>query len=99
MPATFQQDQFTTNLDHQLTNANRMSGKYFFSNQPSRDPLANGNALTRFEREDTTYQRTFSLTDLHVFAPSVVNELRAGSSATATTATRWPISPTPNSGS
>src|SRR5688572_21344723 len=70
IPATFEQDQFTTNLDHQLTTANRLSGKYFFSNQPSRDPLANANALTRFEREDTTYQRTFSLTDLHVFGSS-----------------------------
>ena len=78
IPATFQQDQFTTNLDHQLTAANRVSGKYFFSNQPSRDPLANANALTRFEREDTTYQRTFSLTDLHVFSSSVVNEFRGG---------------------
>jgi hypothetical protein len=78
IPATFEQDQFTTNVDHQLTGANRLSGKFFFSNQPSRDPLANGNALTRFEREDTTYQRTFSLTDLHVFNQTVVNEFRAG---------------------
>ena len=78
IPATFEQDQFSTNVDHQLTTANRLSGKYFFSNQPSRDPLANGNALTRFEREDTTYQRTFSLTDLHVFRSSVLNEFRAG---------------------
>ena len=78
IPATFEQDQFTTNVDHQLTTANRLSGKFFFSNQPSRDPLANGNALTRFEREDTTYQRTFSLTDLHIFSPSVLNEFRAG---------------------
>ncbi len=78
IPATFEQDQFTTNVDHQLTTANRFSGKYFFSNQPSRDPLANGNALTRFEREDTTYQRTFSLTNLHIFSPSVLNEFRAG---------------------
>jgi hypothetical protein len=78
IPATFEQDQFTTNLDHQLTASHRFSGKFFFSNQPSRDPLANGNALTRHEREDTTYQRTFSFTDLHVFSPSVVNEFRAG---------------------
>ena len=64
-----------TNVDHQLTAANRFSGKFFFSNQPSRDPLANGNALTRYEREDTTYQRTFSLTDLHVFSPSVAERV------------------------
>ena len=78
IPATFEQDQFSTNVDHQLTTTNRLSGKFFFSNQPSRDPLANANALTRFEREDTTYQRTFSVTDLHIFSPSVLNELRVG---------------------
>ena len=78
IPATFEQDQFTINVDHQLTQAHRFSGKFFFSNQPSRDPLANGDALTRHEREDTTYQRTFSFTDLHIFSPSVVNEFRAG---------------------
>jgi hypothetical protein len=78
IPATFRQDQFSVNIDHQLTQSNKLSGKFFFSNQPSRDPLANGNALTRFEREDTTYQRTFSLTDLHIFGPRLVNEFRAG---------------------
>ncbi len=78
IPATFEQDQFTANVDHQLTPDHRFSGKYFFSNQPSRDPLASGDALTRHEREDTTYQRTFSFTDLHIFSPTVVNEFRAG---------------------
>src|SRR5262245_37318321 len=78
IPATYSQDQFTVNLDHQLTKANKLSGKFFFSNQPSRDPLASGNALTRFEREETTFQRTFSLTDVHVFGPSIINEFRAG---------------------
>jgi len=61
-----------------LTQANKLSGKFFFSNQPSRDPLTNVNALTRYEVEETTYQRTFSLTDIHVFGPRVVNEFRAG---------------------
>jgi hypothetical protein len=78
IPATFRQDQFSVNIDHQLTQSNKLSGKFFFSNQPSRDPLANGNALTRFEREDTTYQRTFSLTDVQIFGPRLVNEFRAG---------------------
>ena len=78
IPATFRQDQFSVNIDHQLTQSNKLSGKFFFSNQPSRDPLANGNALTRFEREDTTYQRTLSLTDVQIFGPRLVNEFRAG---------------------
>ncbi len=78
IPATFDQNQFTTNLDHQLTQSHRFSGKFFFSNQPSRDPLANGNALTRHEREELTRQRTFSFTDLHIFSQTVVNEFRGG---------------------
>jgi hypothetical protein len=78
IPATFEQDQFTLNGDHQLTGNHRLSGKFFFSNQPSRDPLSSSTAVTRFEREETTYQRTFSLNDLHVFTPNIVNEFRAG---------------------
>jgi hypothetical protein len=78
VPATFEQNQFTANLDHQLTQSHRFSGKFFYSNQPSRDPLANGNALTIHEREELTRQRTFSFTDLHIFSQTVVNEFRAG---------------------
>jgi IclR helix-turn-helix domain len=69
IPATFDQDQFSVNIDHQLTLANKFSGKFFFTNQPSIDPLANGNALTLHERNEQTQQRTLSLTDLHVFGP------------------------------
>ena len=52
IPATFDQDQFSMNIDHQLTRSNKLSGKFFFTNQPSIDPLANGNALTRHERNE-----------------------------------------------
>ena len=78
IPATFDQDQFSTNIDHQITQANKLSGKFFFTNQPSIDPLANSNALTRHERNEQTQQRTFSLSDVHVFGPTLVNEFRAG---------------------
>jgi Carboxypeptidase regulatory-like domain len=77
-PASFKQDQFSINIDHQLTQANKLSGKFFSSNQPSHDPLADSAALTRHEREETTFQRTFSLTDVHIFSPAIVNEFRAG---------------------
>jgi hypothetical protein len=78
IPATFDQDQFSTNIDHQFTQANKISGKFFFTNQPSIDPLANGSALTRHDRNEETEQRTFSLTDVHIFSPTVINEFRAG---------------------
>jgi hypothetical protein len=78
IPATFDQDQFTVNLDHQISRTNKASAKFFFSNQPSRDPLASSNAATRHEREDTTYQRTLSVTDVHLFGSMIVNEARGG---------------------
>jgi len=78
IPATFHQDQFSTGIDHQLTQANKISGKFFYTDQPSIDPLANGNALTRHERNEVTHQRTFSLTDVHIISPRVINEFRAG---------------------
>ena len=78
IPATFHQDQFTANIDHQLATTNRLAGKFFYSDQPSRDPLFDSNALTRHEVEETTRQQTFSLTDTHVFGSNRVNEFRAG---------------------
>jgi hypothetical protein len=78
IPATFDQDQFTTNIDHQVSRSNRLSGKFFFSNQPSRDPLADSAAVTLHEREEQTYQRTLAINDVHVFASGMVNEVRGG---------------------
>ena len=78
IPATFDQDQFSFNMDQVASASNRLSGKFFFSNQPSRDPLADGAALTLHEVEETTYQRTLSISDVHVFESGMVNELRAG---------------------
>ena len=78
IPATFDQDQFTANVDHQVSTANRLTGKFFYSDQPSRDPLFDSDAVTRHEVEETTYQRTLALTNTHVFGSSVVNEFRAG---------------------
>ena len=78
IPATFEQDQFSFNLDQQVVDANRLSGKFFFSNQPSRDPLGDSAALTLHEREETTYQRTLSFSDVHVFARAWSTRCAAG---------------------
>jgi hypothetical protein len=78
IPASFKQDQFSTNIDHQITQDNKLSGKFFLSDQPSVDPLSASNALTNYEVNEKTEQRTFSLTDVHVFSPTIINEFRAG---------------------
>ena len=78
IPATFHQDQFSLNLEQQATAANRLTGKFFFSNQPSRDQLSDSAALTLHEVEETTFQRTLSVTDVHVLRSGIVNEMRVG---------------------
>lgn len=78
IPATYEQDQFTVNVDHQLTGSNRIGSKFFYADQPSRDPLADSNALTLHETLEETAQLAASLTDTHIFGETVVNELRAG---------------------
>jgi hypothetical protein len=78
IPATYDQNQFSIGIDHQLTNSNKLSGKFFFSDQPSRDPLSSSDTLSRYEVEEHTAQRSLSLTDVHVLSPTTVNEFRAG---------------------
>ena len=78
IPGTYRQDQFTTNIDHQVNNSNKLSGRFFYTDQPSVDPLADRRPLTLFERLEDTAQRTVSITDVHIFGPSVINEFRAG---------------------
>jgi len=78
LPATYSQDQFSANIDHNISSANRLSGKLFFTNQPSVDPLSSSRAVSRFERNRDTKQRTLSLTDIHILSPTMANEFRAG---------------------
>jgi hypothetical protein len=77
-PATYSQNQFSANIDHNFAQSNRLSGKFFFTNQPSVDPLSSSRAVSRFERNRDTQQRTLSLTNTHIFSPTMANELRAG---------------------
>jgi hypothetical protein len=78
MPARYTQNQFSGNIDHHLTATNRLTGKFFFTDQPSVDPMASSSAISRFERNRYTVQRTLSLTDIHIINPRMANEFRAG---------------------
>ncbi len=78
IPATYSQDQFSVNIDHQVSSHNRLSGKFFFTNQPSDDPLSSSRAISRFERTRDTQQRSISLTDTHILSSTMANEFRAG---------------------
>jgi hypothetical protein len=78
-PASFDQDQFTTKLDYQIRESNRLSGTFFFSNFPGFDPFPDPNSLASpvtLRRNDRN--RTFALSDIHTLSPTLINEARVG---------------------
>ncbi|HEX8424291.1 MAG TPA: carboxypeptidase-like regulatory domain-containing protein, partial [Pyrinomonadaceae bacterium] len=78
-PAEFEQDQFNLKLDGQLTANNRLSGAFFFANFPGFDPFNAPNSqaspagLVRSDRN-----RTLAVSDIHIFSPTLINEVRFG---------------------
>ena len=78
-PAEFEQDQFTLKLDGQLSANNRLTGVFFFANFPGFDPFNAPNSqaspagLVRNDRN-----RTLAVSDVHVFSPTLINEVRFG---------------------
>lgn len=78
-PAKFEQDQFTTKLDYQITESNRLSGTFFFANFPGFDPFPDPSSLASpvtLQRDDRN--RTFALSDIHTISPTLINEARFG---------------------
>jgi hypothetical protein len=80
----FREDQFNTNLDYQFSTANRISAKFFAANNPATQGLFNlfglANALPvpGFGGTANLNQRVFSLDDIHIFSPSLVNSAHFG---------------------
>ena len=89
-PGQFDDDQFTTSYDRPFRDgADKISGRFFFSNFHSFLPFGAGDVPTS-PGEELTYgdlsfpinlpvhNRFLSVTETHVFGPRVVNELRFG---------------------
>ncbi len=80
----FREDQFNTNLDFQLSTANRLSAKFFAANNPATQGLfdlfglANALPVPGFGGTANLNQRVLSLDDTHIFSPHVVNALHFG---------------------
>lgn len=71
------QDQFDVRVDHKLSNANSVFGRFSFGNtvQPRpgawEGPLSTGSTQVQFSRHAV-------LNDVHVFGPNLINEFRFG---------------------
>jgi hypothetical protein len=80
----FREDQFNSNLDFQLSSANRLSAKFFGANNPTLQALFNlfglANALPvpGFGGTANLNQRVLSLEDTDVISPHIVNDAHFG---------------------
>lgn len=78
-PSRFEQHQFTTRLDGQLSSKNTLNGTFFFSNFPGFDSFPDPNSLaspTTLQRNDRN--RTLAIGDTHIVSPSFINEIKFG---------------------
>jgi len=78
-PSAFKQHQFTTRLDGRLNKNNSLSGVFFFSNFPALDSFPDPSSLASpFTLRRADQNRTLSISDQHVFGPTLINEVRFG---------------------
>jgi hypothetical protein len=79
----YQEDQFSVNLDQQLTAANRLQGKFFFSRVPQFQSQFTFQGVNAFQIPGyggsiEFNNRVFTLADTHVFNSHLINEARFG---------------------
>jgi TonB dependent receptor len=80
----FREDQFNTNLDFKISNANRLSAKFFWADNPETQALFNSFGLANalpvpgFGAKVGFNQRVLSINDTHVITPNLLNDLRLG---------------------
>jgi len=79
----FTEDQFNFNIDQQITANNKLSGKFFFSNDPEQQAIFGFLGANPFEVPGyggglSFHNRILSLSDIHVFNSHLVNEARFG---------------------
>ncbi len=79
IPAHYREDQFAVNLDQALSNANELSGRFFYSRTPTKEPFSPfGATVPGWGTNELDQNHMFVLTDTHVFSPSFVNVARLG---------------------
>ena len=77
VPAKYTDDQGVANIDHQFSDANRLSLKTIIGDEPTVVPFGSANVPGFGSTQDFS-NRNISLTDTHIFTGSLVNEARIG---------------------
>ncbi|MBK9167126.1 MAG: TonB-dependent receptor [Bryobacterales bacterium] len=81
LPATYTEDQGSFSFDHSLTARNRLTVRGFVTEQPQVRPFQLAN-VPGFGVTQDFHGKFLSLTDVHAFTSSLVNEFRAGATRT-----------------
>ena len=82
VPGHYNEDQFNTNLDVNLSRADQLAGKFFFSNSNQEDPFS-GATVPGFPAFRTYRNRNLAITETHTFSATTINEFRMGFSRIA----------------
>jgi carboxypeptidase family protein/TonB-dependent receptor-like protein len=79
----FTEDQFNLNISQQITSTNKLTGKFFFSNDPEQQAIfsflgANPFEVPGYGGDISFHNRNLSLADTQILGPHLVNEARFG---------------------
>jgi carboxypeptidase family protein/TonB-dependent receptor-like protein len=82
LPGHYNEDQFNTNFDFNLSNTDRLSLKFFFSNSNQNVPFF-GATVPGFPVIRSFGNRNLAADETHIFSSRVINQLRVGFSRLA----------------
>lgn len=81
-PSKFNENQFNANIDYRFNDSNTLAVKTFFSNAPQTlvlpSFLGGGPNVPGFGNDQQNNNRLITANYIHIFSPTVFNELRAG---------------------
>lgn len=70
--------QYLAKIDHSFSAKNTMSGKFFLQNLDQKRPIVFDNAFNPGDNNQHAPNRNVTLSDTHIFTPTILNELRFG---------------------
>ncbi|MGB8979660.1 MAG: carboxypeptidase regulatory-like domain-containing protein [Terriglobales bacterium] len=81
--SSFTEDYFNIGIDQQISQKNKLSGKFIFSNDPQYQAIygflgPNPNEVPGYGGSPDFHNRILSLADSHIFSPNLINEARFG---------------------
>ena len=78
-PATYNEDQFTANIDHNISNKNQLAARFFYSHAPTVEPFSpNAANVPGWGTSELDQNTMLVLSDTHVLNPHMVNVARFG---------------------